>query len=211
MSVAIGARIGKLAGQFRNTSNMKKLTTVFVSVLLMSVAAAADTWKVDPQHSRIAFTTGHLGISDVTGVFREYVVTISASKPDFSDAVFELTIETKSLDTGVQKRDDHLRSADFFEVDKYSQMTFRSAKIQPAGENRYTLSGDLTVHGKTRPITAELWYRGTTQNQENVTAGFQLTATLKRSDFGIGPKFQPPMISDEVQVKADGEFIKQGG
>jgi polyisoprenoid-binding protein YceI len=191
---------------------MKKITSVIVSFLLMCVAAnAAETWKVDPQHSRIAFTTGHLGISDITGVFRDYVVTISASQPDFSDAVFDLAIETTSLDTGVQKRDGHLRSADFFDVEKYPRITFRSSKVQSAGQNRYTLSGDLTIHGQTRPITAELWYRGTTQNQDNVTAGFQLTATLRRSDFGVGPKFQPPMISDEVQIKADGEFIKQGG
>ena len=183
--------------------------TLISAFLLCTLPVTAAVWKVDPQHSRIGFTISHLDISDITGAFRQYEVTIKSEKDDFSDAVFELSIDGASIDTAVQKRDDHLRSPYFFEASKHGKITFRSTSIRPAGKDRYTLSGDLTIHGQTKPITAELWYRGTTKNQQNTTAGFQLTATLNRQDFGVGTKFQPPMIGNEVHIKADGEFIRQ--
>ncbi|HWL17087.1 MAG TPA: YceI family protein [Opitutus sp.] len=189
---------------------MKKgiIAVLFLAALQVS-AVAQNSWKADPPHSRIGFTITHLGISEITGAFDRFDVTIRATKPDFSDAVFELNIDAASINTAVQKRDDHLRSPDFFEVAKYPAITFRSTSIQPAGKDRYRLTGDLTIHGQTKTVTMDLWFRGTTLNQDKTTAGFQLTGTLKRSDFGVGPKFPPPMVSDELTVKADGEFIKQ--
>ena len=186
------------------------LRTFASAFLLLTLPLAADTtWKADPQHSRIGFTVAHLGISEITGAFRQFDASIRADEDDFSDAVFDLTIDVSSIDTAVQKRDDHLRSPDFFDVAQHPKITFRSSSIKPAGKDRYTLSGELTIHGQTKPVTAELWYRGTTKNQKNTTAGFQLTTTLSRQDFGVGAKFAPPMIGDEVQIKADGEFIRQ--
>ena len=186
---------------------------ILISVLLAAAMPLAafgqSTWKADPPHSRIGFAITHLGISEITGAFNTFDVSIVSAKPDFSDAVFQLTVDVASIDTAVQQRDDHLRSPDFFEVANYPKMTFRSKSIVPAGKDRFKLTGDLSIHGVTKPVTAELWYRGSTTNQGKVTAGFQLTATLKRSDFGVGPKFPPPMIADEFVVKADGEFIKQ--
>ena len=189
---------------------MKKLIAAFLVGAVLQVTASAQTvWKADPPHSRISFVIVHLGISEITGAFNQFDVTIRAAKPDFSDAVFDMSIDVASIDTAVQQRDDHLRSPDFFEVTKYPKMTFRSTSIVPSGKDRYKLSGDLTIHGRTKPVTMNLWYRGTTLNQDKTTAGFQLTGTLKRSDFGVGPKFPPPMIADELTIKADGEFIKQ--
>lgn len=189
---------------------MKKILSLLLSVTTLQVAAFAQTaWKVDPAHSRLGFAITHLGISEITGAFNQFDVTITSARPDFSDAVFELTVDVSSINTAVEKRDDHLRSSDFFEVAQYPKMTFRSSKITAAGKDRYKLSGDLTIHGVTKPVTVDLWHRGTTTNQGKATAGFQLTATLKRSDFNVGPKFPAPMIADEFVVKADGEFIKQ--
>lgn len=173
------------------------------------VATAQSTWKADPNHSKITFMVTHLGISDILGLFQQFDVTATASNPDFSDAAFTLSIDAASINTEVKKRDDHLRSADFFDVEQFPELTFKSSAIEPAGENRYKLSGNLTIHGVTKPVTMDLWYRGTISNNGTETAGFQLTGTLKRSDFGIGPDFPPPMLSDEVQIQADGEFIKQ--
>jgi polyisoprenoid-binding protein YceI len=187
----------------------KSLTALLVLAVLQVTAFGQNIWKGDPPHSRIGFVITHLGISEISGAFNTFDVTIRSAKPDFSDAVFDLTIDVASIDTAVEKRDDHLRSPDFFEVAKFPTMTFRSKSIEPAGKDRYKLSGDLTIHGQTKPVTMNLWYRGTTLNQNKTTAGFQLTGTLKRSDFGIGPKFPPPMIADELAIKADGEFIKQ--
>jgi polyisoprenoid-binding protein YceI len=188
---------------------MKKSVSALLVIALLPLSAFSATWKGDPAHSRLSFAVTHLGISEITGAFKGFDVLITAEKPDFSDAVFDLSVDVASIDTEVEKRDNHLRSPDFFEVEKFPKMTFRSKSIEPAGKDRYTLSGDLTIRGQTKPVQMELWYRGTTTNQKNTTAGFQLTGKLKRSDFGVGPKFQPPMISEEVAIKADGEFIKQ--
>ena len=188
---------------------MKRTTSVVLAFVLLPLAAFAATWKGDPNHSRLSFAVTHLGIAEISGAFKGFDVAVTADKPDFSDAVFELTVDVASIDTAVEKRDNHLRSPDFFEVEKFPKMTFRSKSIKPAGKDRFKLSGDLTIRGQTKPVEMELWYRGTTVNQKNTTAGFQLTGKLKRSDFGVGPKFPPPMISEEVAIKADGEFIKQ--
>jgi polyisoprenoid-binding protein YceI len=137
-------------------------------------------------------------------------VTITSSKPDFSDAVFDFTTDVASIDTEIEMRDNHLRSADFFDVEKFPKMTFKSTSIRNTGKDRYKLSGDLTIHGITKAVTMDLWYRGTGENPQSKApiAGFQLTGIVKRSDFGIGPKFPAPMLSEEVVIKADGEFSK---
>lgn len=189
---------------------MKKQLMLFFSALLLSVSAIAQTtWVQDPMHSKLGFTVTHLGIADVPGYFDEYEVTIISNKPDFSDAVIELSAETKSINTQVVPRDNHLRSADFFDVEKYPTMTFKSTSIKKLSKDNYELSGDLTIHGVTKPAKVNMLYRGTTANPNAKgapVAGFQITGTIKRSDFGVGTGFPPPMISDEVRIKADGEF-----
>lgn len=188
---------------------MKKVT-LFLAFLFVSVGVFAQTtWTADPYHSKLGFTVTHLGIADVPGHFGEYDVTITSSKDDFSDAVVELTVQTKSVDTRVGQRDDHLRSADFFNVEKYPTMTFKSTSIKKAGKGKYTLKGDLTLVGVTKPVTMTMLYRGTTENPNAngaPVAGIQITGEIKRSDFNLGSDFPAPMISDEVMIKADGEF-----
>lgn len=190
---------------------MKKMISLFVVALVSTSVFAQTQWDSDDAHSQLNFTVTHLGIADVSGVFRDFDATIVAEKEDFSDAVFELTVDVASIDTKVGMRDDHLRSADFFDVEKFPKMTYKSTAINKAGTDRYQLSGDLTLYGITKPVTMELWYRGTIVNEQSqaVTSGFQVTGNLKRSDFNIGPEFPFGMISDEVTIKADGEFIKQ--
>jgi len=188
---------------------MKKIT-LFLAFLLVSVGAFAQTtWTADPYHSKLGFTVTHLGIADVPGYFGEYDVTIQSSKPDFSDAVIQLTVQTNSVNTRVEPRDEHLRSADFFDVAKYPTMTFKSTSIKKVADGEYKLTGNLTLVGKTKPVTMTMKYRGTTANPNAngaPVAGIQITGEFKRSDFGFGSKFPAPMISDEVYIKADGEF-----
>ena len=189
---------------------MKKRAILFFSAILLSVSAIAQTtWVEDPMHSKLGFTVTHLGIADVPGYFDDYEVTITSSKADFSDAVVELTANTKSINTQVEQRDNHLRSADFFDVEKYPAMTFKSTSIRRIKDAKYELTGDLTIHGTTKQVKVDMLYRGTTANPNAngaPVAGIQITGTIKRSDFGIGPGFPPPMISDEIRIKADGEF-----
>lgn len=191
---------------------MKKvLSFLIVAFLSTSFLLAQSTWKVDKAHAKLGFSVVHMGISDVTGLFNDFDATIASSEEDFSDAVFELTVNVGSIDTEVERRDNHLKSGDFFEVEKYPTMTFKSTSIKKAGKNKYKLTGNLTLHGVTKPVTMELWYRGKVENPQSkaVSAGFQLTGTLKRSDFNIGSNFPEAAISDEVKIKADGEFVKQ--
>lgn len=189
---------------------MKKLSVLFTAVLLLSAFKVADVWKNDKPHSQLGFTITHLGIADISGVFKNFEVTINSSKPDFSDATIEMTADVASIDTEVEMRDNHLRSADFFEVEKYPTLSFKSTGLTAAGNNKYKLTGNLTLHGVTKPVTLDLWYRGSIENPQSKkpTAGFQVTGTIKRSDFGIGGKFQPPMLSDEVRIQGNGEFTK---
>ena len=190
---------------------MKKISILFSAVLLLTAFTVLSTWKSDKNHSRLGFTITHLGISDISGSFKNFEVTVNSSKDDFSDAVFELTADVASINTDVEMRDNHLRTPDFFDAAKFPNMTFKSTSIKSAGKNKFKLSGDLTLHGVTKPVTMDLLYRGTIENpsSKTPTAGFKLTGTLKRSDFGIGEKFPAPMLSDEVQIVADGEFQKQ--
>lgn len=189
---------------------MKKILIILASFIFLTAFTVVPTlWKNDPAHSQITFTAKHLGISDVSGVFNDFDVKVHASKDDFSDAVFELDVKVASIDTRVEARNKHLKSADFFDVEKYPSMYFKSTGIEKTGDNTYRLTGDLTMRGKTRPVTMKLEYRGTIENpmDKKQTAGFQVTGVIKRSDFNLGSGFPPPMISDDIHIKADGEFV----
>lgn len=189
---------------------MKRIT-LFLAFLVASIGAFAQTtsWTADPYHSKLGFSVVHLGIADVPGHFDQYSVDITASKEDFSDAVIELTVATNSINTRVEPRDNHLKSADFFDVEKYPTMTFKSKSIKKIADGKYSLTGDLTLLGVTKPVTVTMNHRGTAANPNAggaPVAGIQIIGDIKRSDFGLGSKFPAPMISDIVTIKADGEF-----
>jgi polyisoprenoid-binding protein YceI len=189
---------------------MKKLAIIFSAFFFLTAFTTVGVWKSDKAHSQLSFTVKHLGIAEVTGTFNDFDVTIKSSKPDFSDAQIEFSADVNSIDTRVEQRDNHLKSADFFDAQKFSKMEFKSTSLKKDGKNAYKLTGDLTMHGVTKPVTLDLKYTGTVENpmSKKPTAGFQLTGTIKRSDFNIGTNFPAPMISDEVKIKADGEFVQ---
>ncbi|MGF7080022.1 YceI family protein [Mucilaginibacter sp. UYCu711] len=190
---------------------MKKIISILaVALLTITAVSAQSTWKVDKNHSKLTFTITHLAVSDVEGLFKDFDVTVVATKPDFSDAKFTLVAQTATINTEIEKRDNHLKSPDFFDIAKYPTMNFVSTGITKGpGANRYKVTGNLTLHGVTKPVTMDLWYRGTIAGQGGKeVAGFQLTGEIKRSDFSFGSKFTSPMLSDEVQIKANGEFSK---
>jgi len=161
-------------------------------------------------HSKLGFTITHLSVSDVDGIFTDFTCTIVAAKPDFSDAKFNLTVNTTSVNTDVDYRDKDLRGAGYFDVAKFPTMTFTSTGISTVSTNHYKLTGNLTLHGVTKPVTMDLWYRGTITNpmSKKDDAGFKLTGTIKRTDFGIAPGAPNAMLSDEVIINANGEFGK---
>jgi len=190
---------------------MKKITIILSAFFVLTAfTTTINTWKSDKPHSQLGFTVTHLGIADVSGTFNDFDVTVNSSKPDFSDATFELNANIASIDTRVDARNNHLKSADFFDAEKYPVMSFKSTSIKKSGKDEYKLTGDLNLHGITKQVTMDLRYKGTIENpmSKKQTAGFQVTGTIKRSDFNLGNGFPPPMISNEVEIKADGEFIQ---
>jgi polyisoprenoid-binding protein YceI len=187
---------------------MKRFLVVIAAFFMLSAFSYATyTWMNDDAHSQVQFTVTHLGIADVTGTFNDFDAKITNSKADFSDATFEFTAKVGSIDTRVEMRDNHLKSADFFAVAKYPTIDFKSTAVKKAGKNKYKVTGDLTIHGITKKLTLDLTYRGSAMNKKETT-GFQVTGTIKRSDFELGNGFPAPMISNEVKIKVDGEFTK---
>jgi polyisoprenoid-binding protein YceI len=189
---------------------MKKILILLAAAFSYTAASAQTTWTVDKAHSNVKFTVTHLLVSDVDGLFKNYDATITATKPDFSDAKFQISIQTASVSTDNDNRDKHISSPDFFDVATYPTLTFTSTAITKTSDKHYKLTGNLTLHGVTKPASFDLWYRGTIQNPMSKAddAGFQLTGTINRSDFNFGSKFPNAVVSDEVTIKANGEFGK---
>ena len=193
---------------------MKTTRIFFLPVLAFFInlsAIAQDTWNVDKAHAKITFSTVHNTISDVHGLFNGFDAYITAAQPDFSDASFTVEIDVASINTEVKMRDDHLRSADFFEVETFPKMTFKGSTLQKtSAPNRYKIHGTMTIKDVTKPLVMDLWYRGTIEDDQGRSiAGFQVTGNLSRFEYNVGNDFPEFLISDEVLIKVDGEFIKE--
>jgi polyisoprenoid-binding protein YceI len=191
---------------------MKKLFFILLILISANLTFGQTTWKADPMHSKVTFTVVHRGFSDIFGLFQKFDATVVSSKPDFSDAVFTLSVDVASINTEVKMRDDDLRSPHYFEVAKYPDMTFKSTSIRnTTGEkDKFKITGDLTMHGVTKSVTMDLWFRGVKNDpmSKKDKAGFQIKGVLNRADFKVGPP-DPLDISTDVMIKADGEFFKQ--
>ncbi len=184
---------------------MKKITVLSLA-LLVSVASYAQSWKLDKAHAKMTFTVTHLLMSEVDGVFKSFDATITSSKEDFSDAVFELSADTKQITTNNDMRDGHLQKADMFDTEKFPTMTFKSTSILSTGAKKYVLKGDLTLKGVTKPVTLDLTLIGTgTNRQGKKLVGFKASGTVKRTDFGVGA-MPGAVVSEDVELRASGEF-----
>ena len=192
---------------------MKKFkVTLFVAALALFSFSAVNqfVYNVDNVHSRIGFTIKHLGVSDFNGNFNKYETKITGSKADFTDAVFEFSAEAASINTANDMRDEHLRSEDFFNTAKFEKLTFKSTAVKALKGNKMQIVGDLTMHGVTKSVTLDATHVGNFENpkKKKTVSGFKITGEVKRSDFGVGPGFTAPMLSDEVQLIADLEFVR---
>jgi polyisoprenoid-binding protein YceI len=190
----------------------KALVLLSAAVALAAFTPIADAvWKSDKVHSNIKFTITHLMVSDVEGSFKNFDAKITASQPDFADAAVELNADINSIDTENEQRDNHLKGADFFDAAKYPTFNFKSTSFKKVADKQYKVTGNLTLHGVTKEVTLDAKYRGTIQHpmsKKNV-AGFKVSGTIKRSDFGIGANYPAAMLSDEVEFAANAEFIQE--
>jgi len=157
-------------------------------VLIAGIAAplfAQKGWELDKVHSRIEFTVKHMVISEVTGNFKDFSITLNSSKDDFSDAAVEATIKTASVNTDNDYRDKDLRSDNFFGADRYPEITFKSTSFKNVGGNKFQIIGNLTMRDVTKQVTFDGEYLGTVTTQGVTHAGWKVTITVNRFDYGL--------------------------
>ncbi len=187
---------------------MKKYILMAVVMLSAFAANAQTTWTNDPMHSRLGFVVKHTMISEIDGRFADFNATVVTSKPDYTDAKITLTAKVASISTDVEARDNHLKSADFFDAEKYPTLTFKSTKLVKVNANKGIVYGNLTFHGVTKPVKLDVTFFGKIVSPMNnkTTAGFQVKGLVKRSDYNLGPKFPEAIISNDVKIIANVEF-----
>jgi polyisoprenoid-binding protein YceI len=184
-------------------------------VLVLPALAGAATWEVDPAHSSVGFAVRHLMISTVRGEFHTFTAKATGDPADPTKAVIEASIDTATIDTRNDKRDDHLKSPDFFDVAKFPTMTFKSKKIEKTGDGRAKVTGDLTLHGVTKEVVLDV--EGPTPTIKdpygNTKAGARATTKINRKDFGLvwnkSMDGGGVVVGDEVEVTIDIEAAKK--
>ncbi len=189
-------------------------TAIAIAMLAVLPALAhADTWQIDPAHTNVEFTVRHMMISNVKGQFQKTSGTITTGS-DPALAQIDATIDASSVDTRVERRDTHLKSPDFLDVAKYPTITFKSTKVEAAGPNKFKVTGDLTLHGVTKPVVLDVETSGAPINMMGkMHAGASATTQIKRSDFGLTSnkalEAGGVMVGDEVAISIDVEAIKK--
>jgi polyisoprenoid-binding protein YceI len=172
------------------------------------------TWTLDPAHSEVQFKIRHLVISNVTGAFGKFEAHVETDGDDFQTAKARFNADVNSISTGNEQRDTHLKSADFFDAANHPQLEFVSTGVVPHGDNTFTLKGDLTIRGTTKPVEVQVEFGGlTTDPWGNIKAGFEVTGKINRKDFGLNWNAMTEaggvVVSEEVRIIATLQFIKQ--
>jgi len=176
--------------------------------------AQATTWIVDNTHSNVKFSVSHLVISDVDGAFKSFNGTMKSSKPDFSDAQIDFTVDINSINTDNESRDNHLKSDDFFSAEKFPQMTFKGTSFKKVSGNKYALEGDLTIRDVTRKSKFDVSYGGTVKDPwGNIKAGFKVKGVINRFDYNLKwnslTELGGAVIGKEVEIVLNLEFGQQ--
>jgi polyisoprenoid-binding protein YceI len=186
----------------------------FLVTAMWAGTAQASSWELDPAHSTVGFSVRHMMVSNVRGAFTRFNGTLQLDDKDISKSSVQVDIETTSIDTHEAKRDEHLRSADFFQADKFSKMTFKSDRVEKKGDI-YLVSGSLTIRDVTKPVVLSVegfgpevkdpW--GTTRR------GLRGTTTIRRSDYGLTwnktLETGGVVVGDEVTISIEAELIKK--
>ena len=181
----------------------------------VTTAPATTTWTIDPAHSNVEFSVRHLMISTVKGRFAQIAGTVILDEAHPAASSAEISVAVASIDTRESQRDAHLRSADFFEADKYPTITFRSSAVQNVTADGFTLAGELTIHGVTRPVVLDVVSEGRGKDPwGGERAGYSATTRIKRSEFGLTwnqlLETGGLAVSDEVKITLDVELVKKG-
>lgn len=196
---------------------MKNIIVAIITIIALALPtfASASTWTIDPDHSNIGFKVRHLMVSNVKGSFEKHTGTVEINEKDITKSKVEVSIDTNSINTNVQKRDDHLRSADFFDVAKFPAMTFVSKKVAKAGKDNLKVTGDLTLHGVTKPVVLDV--EGPSKESKdpygNIRRGATATTKINRKDFGLvwnkALETGGVAVGEEITITLEIEMIKK--
>jgi polyisoprenoid-binding protein YceI len=187
---------------------MKKFLAMAGLAVMMAAPslAATSTWNLDPMHSNAQFTVRHLGISNVQGEFTKISGTVMLDDSDITKSSVDVTIDATSVDTRVSRRDDDLKSDGFFDVAKFPTITFKSTKVEKAGDGKLKVTGDLTLKGVTKSVVLEVTGPSGIDTHMGTRRGFSATTTIDRTAFGVS-KDPAPMVGNDIAVQIDCEMV----
>ena len=196
---------------------MKRIIVSIFTLIAFALPtlALASTWNIDPDHSSAGFKVKHLMVSNVNGNFNKHTGVVEIDDKDITKSTVQVTIDTNSINTNVQKRDDHLRSADFFDVAKYPTMTFVSKKVAKNGKDKLKVTGDLTLHGVTKEVVLDVEGPSVESKDPwgNIRKGATATTKINRKDFGLAwnaaLETGGVVVGDDVNIILEMEMIKK--
>ncbi len=162
-------------------------TLLFITVFAVSSVLAQKTgWNLDKAHSSIGFSIKHMVISEVTGNFKDYDINFNSTKSDFTDASVVASIKVASINTDNEKRDGHLKTDDFFNAEKFPLITFKSTSFEKVGDNKYKITGDLTIRDVTKKVTFDATYNGSIKAPWGAQIySWKVTVSVNRFDYGL--------------------------
>jgi polyisoprenoid-binding protein YceI len=191
---------------------MTRRAIALVSVVLFTAAAWAQgsQWQIDPAHTTVAFTVRHMGISNVHGRFTKVEGSATIDDSDITKSSVNVTIDVNSIDTGVQMRDNDLKSPNYFDAAQFPTITFKSKSITKNGD-KLKVVGDLTIHGVTKEVTLDVDGPSAPIKQgPNQRRGLEATTTVNRKDFGVGAKAPAAMVGEDIKIQIDAELTQKG-
>lgn len=175
---------------------------------------ATTTWAIDASHSEIGFKVKHMMFTNVSGKFEKFEASATTEDTDFTNAKLDFSADIASVNTGSADRDNHLKSADFFNAEEFPKMSFKSTSMKKVSENEFELTGDLSLHGVTKAVTLNVEYGGIMQDPwGNTKAGFTLSGKINRKDWGLNwnaaLETGGVLVSEEVRLNIDVQLMKQ--
>jgi len=176
--------------------------------------ATATKWVLDPMHSEVQFKVKHLVISTVSGFFKSFEGELETDNDDFTNAKISFSLDINSIDTNQSQRDEHLKSAEFFDAEKYPKISFKSTSFTKTGDEEYKLAGDLTVKDVTKQLTLDVEFGGSADDfYGNTKAGFEITGKINRKDFGLTwsgvTEAGAVVVGEDIKLLINVQFAKQ--
>ncbi len=190
---------------------MKKINALVGLLLIAGSTFAQTTWTIDNSHSKIGFSVSHMVVSESEGNFQDFDATVVSKAADFAGAEVSFTAKTASINTENEKRDGHLKSADFFDAEKHPEISFKGTLVKDGG--KYKLKGDFTMKGVTKKVEFDVTYGGSIDTGRGTKAGFKLTGKINRQDYGLTWSNKTPggelVVGDVVEITCKIELDKK--